>query len=60
MKSLFALCWLNRHDPDFDLVRREMFDYVGHCRHCAAPIRRTAKQVWTRRVTQPATQRAVR
>ena len=43
------LCWFNRHDPDLDLVRRDMLDFVGHCRHCGAPIRRNAQRVWTRR-----------
>ncbi|MGH6786340.1 MAG: hypothetical protein ACREBO_05880 [Novosphingobium sp.] len=54
MASSIPLCWFNRHDPDLDLVRRDMLDYVGTCRHCGEPVRRNVRRVWTRRPETPA------
>ncbi|WP_158094093.1 hypothetical protein [Erythrobacter tepidarius] len=45
----FVHCTFDRHQP----VRREVtWDgrrYVGHCRHCGAPIVRIGQGKWRRR-----------
>lgn len=46
---LGALCFMNRHEPDFDLVRRTMTGYVGTCRHCHAPVTRVGRHQWVKR-----------
>ena len=48
------LCWFNRHDPNLDLVRQRFDGFVGHCRHCDAPVRRVSRTVWIKRETQTA------
>lgn len=45
----FVVCAMDRHQP----VRREVTwdgkHYVGHCRHCGAPIVRIGHHKWRRR-----------
>jgi len=42
----FVACLFNQHDP----VRRDVTwngrVYVGHCRHCGAPIERQRRRSW--------------
>jgi len=45
----FIACLLNQHAP----VRRDVTwngrAYIGHCRHCGAAIKRSARRSWRKR-----------
>lgn len=40
------LCRLNRHVPVRRNVHWDGAHYVGECRRCGAPIRRSARKTW--------------
>ncbi|NKJ01904.1 hypothetical protein [Novosphingobium sp. SG707] len=49
--KLFGLlrCFFMPHAPNRRKVRRSATDhYVGHCIHCAAPIKRIKRDQWVR------------
>jgi hypothetical protein len=45
----FAGCLFNHHDPLRRDVEWDGRTYVGHCRHCGAPIERHGRRNWRRR-----------
>ena len=42
-------CMLGRHEPQRRDVRWDGRTYVGHCKHCGAPIERIRHRRWRER-----------
>lgn len=45
----FIGCNFDRHQPSRREVTWDGQHYVGHCRHCGAPILRESHRKWRRR-----------
>jgi hypothetical protein len=48
MKFAIPMCWFNRHAPKRDRVKWDGLNFIGHCRHCGAHIRRHPHGGWAK------------